>query len=308
MLTTPILLITFNRPTHTRRSLEAILAAQPMELYVFQDGARPNVENDEAKCTEVKRVIEELVDKTKIRLHTLYENENLGCGPGPVEAITWFFGEVEQGIIIEDDCVLASSGFLFYEYLLERYKNDSSVSAITATNLHLKWRSRKNPYLFATVGAGTLGCWASWASSWKLFDYQIREWQTEKGRETFRKNLGKRLYYDYYENIFDMCTAEQTHIWDYQWFFAKILHNTLTIVASRNMVSNIGFDSEGTHTIGCSRLADLPVYSAVKPLGEVDKKRDALFDWVVFQRYYYPQKKSILKRILLKLIDLFFQR
>lgn len=305
---TPVLLVTFNRPAHTRRSLKAILTACPRDLYVFQDGARDKNESDKVKCIEVRQVISELVKGTNVVLHTYYSERNLGCGLGPASAISWFFSLEEQGIIIEDDCLLAPSGFLFYESLLMRFKDDQDISAITATNLHLKWRSGKGPYLFATVGAGTLGCWATWARAWKVFDYQIKAWRTKEGKETLRNSFAMKSYYDYYSDIFDKCDEKQTHMWDYQWFFAKILHHTLTVVASQNMVSNIGFDAEGTHTCVYSRLANLTQYSVPMPLDEVCKKRDALFDWVVFQRYYYPKKKSFLKKIMLKLIDFLFQR
>ena len=171
MFKTPILLVTFNRPEHTRRVLKEILKQEPRSLYVCQDGARDGNENDRIKCQEVRDVINELTSayaegNKHFKLHTLYQPHNLGCGPAPAAGITWFFEHVERGIIIEDDCVLAEFGFRFYEDLLNRYKDDERISAITATNLHLKWRSRRSPYLFSTVGAGTLGCGASWARAW----------------------------------------------------------------------------------------------------------------------------------------------
>ncbi len=307
MLSTPILLITFNRPEHTKRVLGAIMTAPPMDLYVFQDGARESNEADLIKCSKVRQVVDELTNGTQVRLHTNYSEVNLGCGPGPAAAITWFFGEVDWGIIIEDDCVLSPSAFGYYECLLERYKDDHRVSAITATNLHLKWRSRRHPYLFATVGAGTLGCWASWSRAWQSFDYYIKMWHTEEGRLTVEKSFGKKVYWEYYKRVFDKCDEKQTHMWDYQWFFAKTLNHTLTVVASLNQVSNIGFDEEGTHTLGPSRLANFPLYSIAMPMKEVPMHRAALFDWVVFQRYYNPKKKSVLMRAVLKFFDILFR-
>lgn len=304
---TPVLLVAFNRPEHTRRTLEAIMVAQPQDLYVFQDGAREGNEDDIWKCAEVRQVVEEMTTGTQTRLHLNCAEKNLGCGPGPASGITWFFGQVEQGIIVEDDCVLSPSAFAYYECLLDRYRDDDRVSAITATNLHLKWRSNRAPYLFATVGSGTLGCWASWSRAWKSFDYYIQAWHTEEGKEAIDKALGKKVYREYYKTIFDKCDEKQTHMWDYQWFFAKTLNNTLTVVASLNQVSNIGFDEEGTHTLGPSRLANFPLYSIPMPMKTVPVRRAALFDWAVFQRYYNPKKKSIWMRVVLKFIDALFR-
>lgn len=103
MLTIPILLITFNRPSHTCRVLETIRATQPKDLYVFQDGARDGNEDDLKKCEEVRQVVNELTIRTGIRLHTNYSNCNLGCGAGPMTGISWFFSQVDLGIIMEDD-------------------------------------------------------------------------------------------------------------------------------------------------------------------------------------------------------------
>lgn len=313
MFKTPILLITFNRPDHTRRVLTEILKQEPISLYVCQDGAREGNENDRVKCQEVRDVVKELTDAyaashKDFTLHTLYQKKNLGCGPGPSAGITWLFENEEQGIIIEDDCVLADSGFRFYEELLNRYKDDERISAITATNLHLKWRSRRSPYLFSTVGAGTLGCWAGWARAWKKFDYFITAWDDEKQRDVLRKNFEREEYYEYYAHIFDNCRKKQNHMWDYQWFFAKMLHGTMTIVTAKNMVSNIGFDAAGTHTQSSFRLANFPLYETEFPMKEVPVKRDKLYDWVVFQRYYRPTKKSLLLRVVLKAIDLIYRR
>lgn len=308
-MNTPILLITFNRPNHVRQVLTEILKQEPQVLYVCQDGAREGNTNDLIKCQEARDVINELtsayaVAHPNFTIHTLYQKKNLGCGPGPAAGITWFFENVEQGIIIEDDCLLSKSGFQFYEDLLTRYKDDERISAITATNLHLKWRSYRSSYLFSTVGSGTLGCWASWSRAWRKFDYYIRAWEDDAQREVLRRNFERDEYYMYYAQIFNNCRKRQNHMWDYQWFFAKMLHGTMTIVAAENMVSNIGFDAEGTHTQETSRLANFPLYETDFPLPNVPVMRDELFDWVVFQRYYNPKKKSLLQRIVLKGIDL----
>ena len=93
-----MLLISFNRPEHTRKVLEAIMAANPQDLYVFQDGARQGNSSDEEKCAEVRRVVETLTRDCGVRLHTLYSDINLGCGPGPATALNWFFSENEMGI------------------------------------------------------------------------------------------------------------------------------------------------------------------------------------------------------------------
>ena len=100
MTSIPVLLITFNRPEHTRKVLESVLKSNTLDLYVFQDGARVKHAKDIEKCVKVRQVVENVIIGSRIHLHTLYSECNLGCGPGPMTAMNWFFSENEMGIII----------------------------------------------------------------------------------------------------------------------------------------------------------------------------------------------------------------
>jgi hypothetical protein len=306
---TPILFITFNRPTHTCRVWEEIKKQRPKYMFVFQDGAREGNEIDKEKCAVVRAIFEEPLD-WDCELKTYFSDVNLGCGKGPATAITWFFENVEKGIIFEDDCLPTESLFRFYEELLGKYKYDNRVSLITANNLKLRWKSKSDSYIFATVGAATMGSWAGWARAWKMFEYDLVEWENDNNKNRIAKNIRNKKYYNYYSDIFNNhCKSGQTNVWDYQWFFARILNNTVSIVSTINQISNIGFGSESTHTPNPNdRIANLPVYNINFPMKHRDIKIDKLFDWVVFNRYYYPKKKSVLMKIALKLVEKFYCR
>jgi hypothetical protein len=306
---TPILLITFNRPTHTRQVWEEIKKQHPSKMYIFQDGIREGYDSDYQKCKEVRDIFAESLD-WDCELKTFYSEKNWGCGPGPATAISWFFQNEERGIIMEDDCLPSSSLFQFYADLLEQYKLDNRISLITANNLELCWKSKKSSYIFATVGAATMGSWASWARAWRHFDYNIPSWESKSSKELIKTHLKNKHYFNYYASIFDSnYNSNQTHIWDYQWFYARILQNTVSIVATQNQLSNIGFDQDGTHTKNPDdRIARLPIFNIQFPLRSHRLKIDRLFDWVVFNRYYNPKKKSFLKRIILKTIEYIYKR
>lgn len=147
MLKTPVLLITFNRPDFTRRVLTAIMAAEPEDLYVFQDGPRADVPDDEAKLAEVRWVVDELTEGTRTRVHERFATRNLGCGPGPAAGLSWYFGEVEQGIVIEDDAVPHPDFFAYAEELLQRYADNERVMAIASMNVD-RVRPNKEELLF----------------------------------------------------------------------------------------------------------------------------------------------------------------
>lgn len=309
MFNTPILLITFNRPEHTRRVLERILEANPQDLYVFQDGAREGNEADLQKCTQVREVIESLTKNTGTQLHTFFSEKNLGCGPGPATGISWFFDNVEQGLIFEDDCMPSPTIFAFYEELLNRYKDDERISIITGTNALSRWKSRRHDYIFAKSGGMTMGCWASWRRAWKWFDWEVKSWGEQENKEQLYRIVGEKRF-AYWKELMDKLYANPPRdAWDYQWAYARILHNSLSIVSTVNQMSNIGFCEESTHTPNANdRRGNMETFDCRLPLKEEPMKVDKLFDWEMYQRFSRKTKKSIFLRIILKIIDFICRR
>lgn len=303
-MNTPVLLITFNRPDHTRRVLEAIIAAEPKDLYVFQDGAREGNENDRVKCAEVRKVVEELTNGSDVKLHANYSEKNLGCGPGPATAITWFFDNVEQGMIFEDDCLPSPTIFDFYEELLKRYKYDERISLITGTNALSRWRSNRFDYVFAQGGM-TMGCWASWRRAWKMFDFEVKSWGDTSNRDKFRANVGKEAYTSWAVLLDKYYANPPKDVWDYQWAYARRLNGTVSITSTVNQVSNIGFGEESTHTPNSEdRRSNMVPFSCRLPSRVHSYRIDHLFDWEMYQRFSRTKKKSLLLRFVLKMVDL----
>jgi hypothetical protein len=241
-------------------------------------------------------------------LKTLYRSENRGCGHGPAEAITWFFENVEMGIILEDDCLLSSSGFQFYENLLKFFVNNRNIGVITATNSILKWKHKKASYVVSGPGTPTMGCWASWRRAWDFFNYYLNALDNPQILERIRGNFSFQTEYNFWINNFqNIIKSDKDDIWDYQWQFARAVHVPITIVSSVNMVSNIGFHNEATHTKTKTKYAGLPTFNSIPYMIHPDFKRDYLFEWVVFQRYFSKNPHSLVKKILLKMITILYR-
>lgn len=308
MFTTPILLITFNRPDHVRQVLTAIRKQQPAHLYVCQDGAREGNEQDVERVAQVRQVIHELVD-WPCELHTLYQEKNLGCGPGPVAGITWFFEHVEMGIVMEDDCVPSCTLLLFFEELLFKYKDDDTIALITGTNVLKRWKSNKGDYLIAKTGGMTMGAWASWRRAWYLFEENLSSWGNIDSRNKLKKNIGVQEYKVYAPILDDIYSNSSKDIWDYQWAYSRWVNEKYSLVSTVNQMSNIGFCEESTHTANSyDRRANIQLYTCNFPLTIVSRRSDNLFDWVMYQRYTRTTKKNIIVKIILKLIDFFFRK
>ena len=170
MFDVPILFLVFNRPETTHQVFEAIKKQRPKYLFVAADGARTDKEGEAAKCEEVRKLILENINWA-CEVKTLFRNENLGCGLAVSQAITWFFEQVEEGIILEDDCLPSGSFFSFCSVLLERYRNDEKVFMIGGFSLLPENTKSKYDYFFNTFG-GIWG-WATWKRSWSLYEYKI---------------------------------------------------------------------------------------------------------------------------------------
>ena len=309
IFTTPILLITFNRSAHTRRVLECILEARPQELYVFQDGARAGNKNDVQKCAEVRQTIDELWDnyialfhktaeQTEPTIHRYYSDTNLGCGPGPAVAISWFFSQVEQGIIIEDDAVPHLDFFPCCEELLNKYRDDDSIRAIASMNVDThKWGD--GSYYFSMMNRN-LCAWATWRRAWNDFDLYLRNvhWRT------LNKAL-KRYGCGFYEREYwlDRLKEAQTDgqggkSWDMQFFMSIWLHYGKGIIPNVNLSSNIGTVGEATHQMAEGNLIDNVPTKPILPLAHpsttnIQNKADREFH----HRYFEPQKNSLMRFI-----------
>lgn len=246
LLNTAVLFLVFNRPEVTAQVFQAIRQAKPPRLYVAADGPRADRPGEAARCADVRRIATAVDWLCEVK--TLFREKNLGCKVGVSSGITWFFENEEEGIILEDDCLPSLSFFWFCQELLEKYRNDERIgqicgSAFVAGTLS---SSRTTSYVFSKYGP--IWGWASWRRAWIYYDASLSNWPLMKeplwlnsayndaNEINARLILGEKLY------------RNEIDTWDYQWGFAKNYQSLLSIVPTKNMVVNIGFGPDATHT------------------------------------------------------------
>lgn len=291
MFTAPILLITFNRPEHVRQVLTEIRKQQPTQLYVCQDGAREGNAIDQERVQQVRDVINELVDWS-CELHTLYQEKNLGCGPGPAAGINWFFEHVEFGIILEDDAVPHPDFFEYAAALLEKYKDDESIRAIGSMKLH-EDTFGDGSYYFSMMNR-TLCAWATWRRAWKYFDYEMKKYSTkdlQKAMKRYGATLREREYWqERLEEIHKDCLGGTS--WDQQFWMMIWLTGGKGICPNSNLSTNIGFDEMGTHTTDGSNVGSCRALESILPIVEptdtsIQREADLLFHKIYYAPYEY---------------------
>lgn len=289
MTSVPVLLITFNRPEYTRKVLESILAAKPEDLYVFQDGAREGNEDDKRKCAEVKNVVEETTSGSEVRLHTFCSDKNMGCGRGPMTAISWFFDNVEQGVIFEDDCLPNPSFFPYCEELLDKYKDDERVGFIGGCNYGYKTGTNES-YVFGSGHHQTWG-WATWRRTWKLFDYYLKDLDSDSFRHIIKNYYKSIRQREYWMEIFGAVKTNRLDdsCWDYQFYFSVWKEGMLAVCPMVNLVENIGSGVDATHTNNDSRGLLYQTTGNIMPLNHPKNvKKDKEIDNYMMKSFIIP--------------------
>lgn len=259
---TPVVFVIFNRPEQTRRVFEAIRAARPNTLLVIADG--PRTEHERAACDATRAIVETIDWPCNVQKN--YSEKNLGCRVRLSSGFTWAFEQVERAIILEDDCLPDPSFFTFCEEMLEKYANDTRVMHISGNFFQEKNRcfSSTASYYFSSIPH--IWGWATWRRAWKLYDVDLAVWPQIQHTRTLEHKLGHAAY-EYWSRVWDDYYKGQINSWDGQWFFACLTHNGLCINPNVNLVSNIGFGTNATHTRSAeSTFAHIPTQEMTFPL------------------------------------------
>ncbi len=261
-LTTPVLFTIFNRPETARRVFNEIRKVKPLKFFVAADGPREDRKGEMEKCQAVREIVKQV--DWECEVFTNFREQNLGLKKAISSAIDWFFENVEEGIILEDDCLPHPIFFRFCEELLERYREDKRVMVISGDNF-LFGRKRAN-YSYYFSRYNHCWGWATWRRAWLNYDGEIRIWPEIKDGDWLKDILGGSDIVRYWFNIFQLAYVDKIDSWAYPWTFSCWIQNGLSILPNVNLVSNIGFGSESTHTKGSSLFASMAVEAMDFPL------------------------------------------
>jgi len=242
----PLLFLIFNRPDTTRQVFDAIRRAKPKKLYIAADGPRLNRPDDTKLCEEARRLATNV--DWDCQIETLFREVNKGCAIAVSEAITWFFKNEPEGIILEDDCLPDNSFFRFCDELLERFRHDQRVAIISGNNFQRYPPRDKSSYYFSLFNH--IWGWASWQRAWSFYDHQMSAWPEIRNQDWLMDLLGCRKYAAYWKNAFNRTYCGEIDTWDYRWTFFCWREGMVSILPSINLVRNIGFGDTATHTRG----------------------------------------------------------
>jgi hypothetical protein len=285
--------------------MDVLRHAQPSRLFIVSDGPRPDRPGEAEQVAEVRACVEASVDWPCAVMKN-YAEHNMGCDPRVVSGISWVFSIVDEAIILEDDCIPDPSFINFATAMLARYRDDTRVMHVAGCNYFEGAEVSGGSYYFSQYPL-TWG-WATWARSWKLFDYDLSLWRNAEVREAIRIQRTVCGDYTYWAREFDKIISGKGDWWDYKWIFCCWVNGGVAVVPNVNMISNMGFRGDATHTTDSNSIMAgrgiksmsgdyIPPAFAIVP-----SSRD-----VYFGRKYCGQK-SILVRVWNRLNRIFLTR
>jgi hypothetical protein len=251
---TPVVLIVFNRPEPTLRVFEAIAKARPSRLLIIADGPRPDRPEESDLCAEVRQIVARIDWPCKV--DTNFAAENMGCRRRVISGLNWVFSLVNEAIILEDDCLPDQSFFQYCSELLERYRDNEKIGMIAGFNFEGSF-PHSCSYYFSPLAP--IWGWATWRRSWQQYDEEMNGWPEAKQNGMLRRLFPNGRVIAYWERMFDrMVDGIGPNTWDYQWVYTSWTRNWLNIVPATNLIQNIGFGHDATHTIKSDPLAAIP--------------------------------------------------
>ena len=301
-LNTAVLFLVFNRLETTRQVFEAIRQAKPPRLYIAADGPRENRADEIKKVKAVRDYVMAYID-WDCEVKTLFRDTNLGCKHAVSEAITWFFEQEEQGIILEDDCLPSQSFFWYCEDLLQKYKNEDSVYLISGYGRGSEPFIKNADYGFCKYAL--IWGWASWAKVWEKYDPEMSDWP--KLSKNIIHNVSKRsVAKRYWTEAFSLTYKHEIDTWDYQLHYLLVKNGGKSVVPRLNLISNIGFGTDATHTFDInSENANRRTYDFSFPI-KSEPDRDSKFSIDDFYDRYEFSKKTFIVRAINKISRLVF--
>jgi hypothetical protein len=242
--TAPVALFFFKRPEITVKVLERIREAKPSTLLLIADGPRTDKPGEQELCDRTRELVDSMIDWSPTILKN-FSDHNLGCRKRIRTGLSWVFEQVPEAIILEDDCVPDSTFFRYASELLEHYRDNPSVGAISGDNFQPQPMETPYSYYFSQF----FHCygWASWRRAWASYDDAMSKWPTLRDQGFLRERFPKLAHSQYWRELFDAVHQRLMDTWDYPWVFALWSSDMVTITPRWNLVTNIGIGEDSTH-------------------------------------------------------------
>lgn len=266
----PIALFVYNRPDHTRRTLNFLqknLLADESRLFIFSDGPRPGQE-------ENVKAVRELVRNTSgfKSVEVIERDRNFGLANSVIDGVTRLTAEYGKVIVLEDDVIASPYTLKYFNDGLQKYENEEKIMHITAFMYPIKAQALPETFFLRIVSSQA---WATWNRAWKYFEPDIDKLMSSFSAEK-RYQFEVEGAMNFWKHLQEF-KAGRNNSWAIRWYASVFLKNGLSLNPAVSMIDNIGHDGSGVHSgvstiykvnISESRISEFPV--------EIKENRPAL--------------------------------
>ncbi|NDJ24622.1 glycosyltransferase family 2 protein [Nostoc sp. B(2019)] len=295
---TPVVLIIFKRPNTTEKVFAAIRQAKPPKLFVIADGPRADRPGEAENCEATRAIIEQVDWNCEVL--TNFSDVNLGCRLRVSSGLDWVFSQVEEAIILEDDCLPHPTFFPFCDELLDKYRDDNRIMVVAGNNFQYGRVRNQDSYYFSRYNH----CWgwATWRRAWQHYDHEMKLWPKIRDEDWLRDILLELSAVKFWQNIFQYTYEKKINSWAYAWTFSCWIQNGLSILPNVNLVSNIGYSLDATHTVNnYNNFANMPVVPIDFPLQHpLFIIRNSQADFFTQKNNFYDSRISVVLKQKIK--------
>ncbi|GAB5560629.1 MAG: hemolytic protein HlpA [Synoicihabitans sp.] len=261
---TAVLLVPFKRKQIFERTINAVRMVRPTKIYLAFDAPRANAEGESEACRDMRDFVERSIDwPCDVRVDR--SATNLGSSERMISAINWAFKTEERLITLEEDCVAHPTFFRYCEELLERYAEEPQIGMISGNQFAPPYWTDSPESSYSFTWLSQIWGFATWRRAWANMDASYTHWPEEKEKGMLADIFENPRDQRYWARNFD--GKRNPGCWDYRWAFSRWRQRQLGIVPRVNLVSNIGFGPEATHTIDAGhRVANTALSAMSFPL------------------------------------------
>ncbi|WP_017260304.1 glycosyltransferase [Pedobacter arcticus] len=285
----PIALFVYNRPDHTRQTVESLKAnhlASESDFFIFADGAK--TEKDEEAVKQVADYIA-TVDGFK-SVNIVKQEKNLGLANSVINGVTQLSETYGKFMVFEDDLICSEHTLTYLNEALDRYKDEDRILHICASMHPLKLEDNM-PETFLYRAPHSCG-WASWKRAWDKFNPDIDDLMSQ-----FDEQKIKDFTFDgkmnFWKQMNDFKNGKNNS-WAIRWYASVFLNKGLALNVTHSLIKNIGHDGSGVHS-NIENTYDVEIYP--KPITEFPKEiKENKTMYNVVKSFYANRKGSWLDR------------
>lgn len=298
----PIVLFVYNRPEHTKKTVEALQKnklAKDSLLYVFSDG--PKNEEAKEKVKEVREYIKKIKGFRKVEVFE--SDKNKGLANSVIAGVTKIIDKHGRVIVLEDDCVSSPDLLNFSNRTLDFYEKNKKIYSITNFNyspsiLEIPGDYKFDVYFSLRAGAQS---WATWKDRWETVDWEVEDFDVFKKDKKLQKKFNQGGD-DMSEMLINQMEGK-IDSWAIRWGYHHFLNNAFCVYPVDSLIDNIGCDGSGVHS-GVDRRGRFRNELKGKSGDFSFPQKVQLNDEIVnnFKNIFARDKKYYLKKFIKKII------